>query len=129
MNNIQEKYITVAEAKKIAEALKGKGLPAPGRILICSYKGLKQTSGGIYIPQNIDEKELPRKGVLIQANRPTDFSQEELAIGTLVTFGMYAGKEVFFNEQQLPGWLDINLEDYKFTVLSESEIVYIETNK
>lgn len=122
--NLENRQISVATANKIAEALKGKGLPSPGRTLICSPTGENTTAGGIIIPGTANEKDMPRKGVVIQTNELEQI--QELPIGSVVTYGMYAGKEIQFSKELIPF---INLENYKFTILSETEIIYIETNE
>lgn len=123
--NLPNRQIPVCLAKQIAKVLKGKGLPSPGKVLICTPSGEITTQSGIILSSVINEKDLPRKGVIIQSNNLELFPKEQLMVGTIVTYGMYAGKEVNFDEDTLPF---INLKDYKFTILSESEIVYIETN-
>lgn len=122
---LENKQISMDQAKAIAHELSGNGFPTKGRILILSPTGEQKTKSGIIISQTVDKKELPRKGVIIQDNT------EELSlcnvVGTIVTYGMYAGKEI-----QLDDVLEkvgISKDDYIFTVLSYTEVIYIETNK
>ena len=107
MLNLQTNQVNVAKAKEIASCLDGKGLPSPG---------------GIIAPGSA-EKELPRKGVVIQFNQLENFPMME--VGTVITFGMYAGKEMNFQSEQIPC---VDFSKYKFTILSETEVIYMESN-
>lgn len=125
--DLENKQVSVLVAHKIAEILKTKGMPSPGKLLIISPTGDQLTKGGILIPGTANEKDLPRKGVLIQVNKPDLFSEDQLKVGIVVTYGMYAGKEIQF-EKEVYDQVNLSQDQYKFTVLSESEVVYIETN-
>lgn len=122
--DLENRQISLELATKIANSLRGKGLPSPGRVLICSPTGENTTTGGIIIPGTANDKDLPRKGVIIQSNQLDQF--DNLEVGTVVTYGMYAGKELQFSKERLPF---LNMENYKFTILSESEIIYVEANE
>lgn len=123
--DLQNRQISVLKAEKLAEALKGKGAPSPGRILICTPKGEQMTQSGIIIPGS-GEKELPRKGVIIQTNALEILDESMMKPGTIITYGMYAGKEIEFSQELIP---EETSKNYKFTILSEAEVIYIETNK
>ena len=124
MTTLANKQISVALANQIANALEGKGIPSPGRLLLIVPTGEQMTQGGILIPGN-NEKEFNRKGVVIQCGE-LDTLKYDIITGQIVTFGMYAGKEIEFNPEQLQM---VDFVNYKFTILSESEVIYIETNK
>lgn len=124
MMNLENRQISVEVANKLAAILKNKGVPAPGRLLLVSPTGEQTTTGGILIPGTTNEKDLPRKGVVVQFNQ-VDSLEGTLQVGVIITYGMYAGKELQFNPQDVP-FLDLN--NYKFTILSESEVIYIESN-
>lgn len=123
--DLENRQISVLKANKLADALSGKGLPSPGRILICTPKGEQKTASGIIIPGS-GEKELPRKGVVIQANHLEILEPDVVKVGTIITYGMYAGKEIEFPANLIPKETS---ENYKFTILSETEVIYIETNQ
>lgn len=124
MTHLANKQVSASLAKEIHDALKTKGFPAPGRILLIVPTGEQMTQGGILIPGN-QEKEFARKGVVIQAGS-LDTLKREIYTGQIITFGMYAGKEIEFTPEQLPM---VDFVNYKFTILSESEVIYIESNK
>ena len=48
-----------------------------------------------------------------------------MEVGTVITFGMYAGKEMNFQPEQIPC---VDFSKYKFTILSETEVIYMESN-
>lgn len=123
MMNLENRQISVEVANKIAEALQKKGKPAPGRILLVTLTGEQTTTGGILIPGTTNEKDLPHKGVVVQFNELENLPF--ITTGVIITFGMYAGKEIQFSPQDIP-FLDMN--NYKFTILSETEVIYIESN-
>lgn len=114
--------ITLQEATKLSLYLKGRGFPTEDRILILSPTGEQVTKKGIIIASSVDKKELPRKGVVIQNN-----SSKDMPTGSVVTYGIYAGKEIDFDEN-VYDHIGIRKEEYTFTVLSVSEVIYVEKN-
>lgn len=124
MSKVELNLLSVEEAKWLNEKLKGVGTPTGSRVLIVSpmVTADTKTKGGLYIPQEHDKETVPRKGVVIQVGPITNEQQEEypgLQVGAVVTYGLYAGKE-----------LDIvDLPNQVTTILSLNEILYIETNK
>lgn len=121
---LKNSQISLSQAHKLADLLMYKGFPTPGKILILSPTGEQRTKSGIIISSTVDKKDLPRKGVVIQDNS----SLPGLIVGTVVTYGMYAGKELHLSEDLFES-IGVTKEDYTFTVLSESEVIYTETNK
>lgn len=117
--------ISRSKAIKLAEYLAGNGFPTEDRLLIVSPTGEQVTKTGIIIASSVDKKELPRKGVVIQNNSDTD---KFITVGSIVTYGMYAGKEIHFDED-IYQEIGIKKEDYTFTVLSIPEVIYVEKNK
>lgn len=122
---LKNRQITREQANKLADFLAGKGYPTEDRLLIVSPTGEQMTAGGIIISASPDNKELPRKGVVIQNNSDTD---KFIKVGSIVTYGMYAGKEIHFDDEVFHT-LGIARKEYKFTILSTSEVVYVEQNK
>ena len=121
--DLLNKQISKEKAKELHNHISLNGWPSPNRVLICTPTGETQTASGIIIPGG-NEKDLPRKGVIVHFNIPDneDKSGYDLSIGDVVTYGMYAGKEL---DIDIPADI-INREQYKFTVLSLTEIIYIE---
>lgn len=98
------------------------GMPADDRLLVAVPKDEAKTASGLIIPSGVKE-DVPRKGVIVKFG---NMDQEQsiiksLEIGTIITFGLYAGKEVEFENRY-------KLEGTKFMVLSISEVIYIESN-
>lgn len=124
MSKVELNLLSVEKAKWLNEKLKGVGTPTGSRVLIVSpvVTADTKTKGGLYIPQDHDKDTVPRKGVVIQVGPITNEQREDypgLQVGAVVTYGLYAGKE-----------LDIlDLSDQVTTILSLNEILYIETNE
>ena len=124
MSKVELNLLSVEETKWLNEKLKGVGTPTGGRVLIVSPKVTSETKtqSGLYIPQDHDKDTVPRKGVVIQVGYITKEQEVDypgLQVGAVVTYGLYAGKE-----------LDVlDLPDQVTTILSLNEILYIETNK
>lgn len=124
MSKVELNLLSVEEAKWLNEKLKCVGTPTGGRVLIVSPKVTSETKtqSGLYIPQDHDKDTVPRKGVVIQVGYITKEQEVDypgLQVGAVVTYGLYAGKE-----------LDVlDLPDQVTTILSLNEILYIETNK
>lgn len=124
MSKVELNLLSVEEAKCLNEKLKGVGTPTGGRVLIVSPKVTSETKtqSGLYIPQDHDKDTVPRKGVVIQVGYITKEQEVDypgLQVGAVVTYGLYAGKELDV----------IDLPDQVTTILSLNEILYIETNK
>lgn len=109
---------------EISEALIG--IPTYDRVLLLTNSGEKQTQGGIIIP-GLAKEDLPRRGVVIKTGLSSDEDThkligEKLQTGMVVTYGLYAGKEVnpmFYNQYELPS-------GYSLVVLSFNEIIFLE---
>lgn len=124
MSKVELNLLSVEGAKWLNEKLKGVGTPTGGRVLIVSPKVTSETKtqSGLYIPQDHDKDTVPRKGVVIQVGYITKEQEVDypgLQVGAVVTYGLYAGKELDV----------IDLSDQVTTILSLNEILYIETNK
>lgn len=129
MNNIKMNYLTIEEANLILESFKGKVLPTENRVLIVSPTGDTKV-GDIIIPGTTKEGK-PRKGVVIMPGIITEEyeSYKNITTGSIVTYGLYAGKEVEFDDELIPGDLYLKMKEQNFSVLSLNEIILIETNK
>ena len=87
--------------------------------------------GGIIIPGQAKD-ELPNKGVVIlQGHLDEEYKWygDLIETGRILTYGMYAGKEIEFNPEIFrKEGISIDLDKNKFTVLSVNEIIYSEIN-
>lgn len=120
------KLVSVGLAKTLSNIIVGQ--PSEDRVLIVhSDERDRKTKGGLYVPDNARE-DIPKKGVVVKFGPINDTYRnyiEQLKIGSIITYGMYAGKEI------IPTITDsnINIENYKFSVLSLNEIIFVEPNK
>lgn len=112
--------LSAVAAKTVNENLKSKGIPTIDRIVIAVSNKDFQTSTGIIIPGG-NKEDVPRRGTIVQVgNISTDYQyfKELLQIGSVVTYGNYAGKKIEPDCIQLDG--------FDLMVLSLTEICYIE---
>lgn len=122
MSKVNLNLISLSQARDIHEKLNGVGIPTNGRVLILSPTGEVQTQSGLFVPSDRDKETVPRKGVVVQMS---NLSKEQLddypglQVGSVVTYGIYAGKEVDV----------VDVTGQVATILSLNEILYIETNK
>lgn len=115
--------ISTMVAQKLNEAIPG--IPSMDRILIASPKDVETTSSGIIIPDQVREG-VPRKGVVIKQgfiSEENNSYKDQTEIGRIITYGLYAGKEIEFD---LPE--DLKKLDIKFSVISLTEVIYTEPN-
>lgn len=128
---IKLNYISVKTAEAIKAVLDGKVLPSENRVLVFSPGEEETTVGGIIIPGNVKEGR-PRKGVVIISGKLDEnhLNFEELTrTGLIITYGLYAGKEVEFDEELFSEELNTCISKGKFTVLDTNEIIMAEANK
>ena len=131
---IEQNFISEEQAIMINNILAckhGGSLPE-NRVLILTPKNDNIKVGGIFLPATTDKKDLPRKGVMVQMGHLTEdniYYSDLLKVGRVITYGMYAGKELDFPEELFSSVDGFNPEDHTFTVLSIQEIVYTESNK
>lgn len=128
---IKLNYISVKTAEAIKAVLDGKVFPSENRVLVFS-PGEEETSvGGIIIPGNVKDGR-PRKGVVIISGKLDEnhLNFEELTrTGLIITYGLYAGKEVEFDDELFSEELNSCISKGKFTVLDTNEIIMAEANK
>lgn len=106
------------------------GVPTENRVLIISPKDVNTTKSGIIIPGQVKEG-VPRKGVvLIQGEITEDYKtyKELTTRGKVVTYGLYAGKELEFDLDLFPEQVHEIVKNSTFSVLSMSEVIYSEPN-
>lgn len=106
------------------------GVPTENRVLIISPKDVNTTKSGIIIPGQVKEG-VPRKGVvLIQGEITEDYKtyKELTTKGRVITYGLYAGKELEFDLDLFPEQVHEIIKNSTFSVLSMSEVIYSEPN-
>lgn len=106
------------------------GCPTENRVLILSPKEVNQTRSGLIIPEQVKEG-VPRKGVIVKLGEITEeyrTYRDLVQVGRIVTYGLYAGKELEFETDKLTSGLQQLLEKNTLTVLSMNEIIYSEPN-
>lgn len=107
------------------------GCPTENRVLILSPKEVNQTRSGLIIPEQVKEG-VPRKGVIVKLGEITEeyrTYRDLVQIGRIVTYGLYAGKEMEFETEKLSPALQQLLEKNTLTVLSMNEVIYTEPNE
>lgn len=122
-------FVSVAVAQKFNEELPGS--PTENRVLILSPKEVNQTKSGLFIPEQVKEG-VPRKGVVVKSGIITEeynTYKDFVGIGRIVTYGLYAGKEIEFETDKLSPALQQLLEKNTLTVLSMNEVIYTEPNE
>ena len=122
-------FVSVAVAQKFNEELPGS--PTENRVLILSPKEVNQTRSGLIIPEQVKEG-VPRKGVIVKLGEITEeyrTYRDLVQIGRIVTYGLYAGKEMEFETEKLSPALQQLLEKNTLTVLSMNEVIYTEPNE
>ena len=126
--NYSMTFISPLVAEKFNQELPG--CPTENRVLILSPKEVKQTKSGLIIPEQVKEG-VPRKGVVVKSGEITEeykTYRELVGIGRIVSYGLYAGKELEFETDKLSPALQKILEKNVLTVLSMNEVVYSEPN-
>lgn len=129
MANFNMNYISSVVAHQFEEILSKVGTPSNNRVLILSPNSETTTSSGIIIPESVKEGK-PRKGVIVSKGLMDDdsISKDITSVGNLVTYGLYAGKDIEFDLNLFPETLQKILSRHTFTVLSINEIIYAEYN-
>lgn len=118
--NVIQNLLSQEAALRVSE--KVTGMPTEDRILIAVPTNEAQTSSGLIIP-TVAKDDVPKKGVIIGMGL-MDLERrlnQHLRIGQIITFGLYAGKEIELES-------GYKLESQKFMVLSIEEVIYIESN-
>lgn len=131
--NVQLNYLKVSQAVELADFLYKNGRPTENRILIVSPSDESKSKSGLIIPETVKEG-MPRKGVVLTRGFIDECNQSYDSLtstGTIVTYGLYAGKELSFDLDEFfkthPDLKEV-INKSKFTVLALNEIIYAETN-
>lgn len=131
-NNVKWDLVDKAIATKLKKALMG--FPTRDRVLICSVGNESTTVGGIILTKTPSSDSIPKKGVVIQLGEISEEYHgtqfENLVPGDVVYYGLYAGKQLdlSFDLETYPELAEV-VDNYDFTVLSLSELLFIEPNK
>lgn len=127
---IKQNFVSSEKVKLFQEGLANLGGLLPeNKLLILTPKEQEYKVNGIIIPGKIEDP--PRKGVVIQSGEITEeyrTYKDLIKPGRVITYGLYAGKEVEFPKEAFPIELRPEFEQQKFTVLSLTEIAYSENN-
>lgn len=123
-------HISITVAQKLAAILKENGTPTENRVLILSPKDQDGKVGNIIIPGQVKEG-IPREGVVIFPGPITeDYTSYKgmIQTGVIVTYGLYAGKEVDLWEHVNNSDIELSEDKWEFTVLALNEIIYVNVN-
>lgn len=131
---VEQNFISKEQAKEICKSLANNlgGYLPENRVMIVTPNNTDIKVGNILLPDTTDKKDLPRKGVIVQMGGLSEeniYYKDLLSIGRVLTYGMYAGKELDFPQELFDTVKNFNLDDHTFTVLSIQEIIYSELNK
>lgn len=124
MMNIDFNFINKETAQLLNRAINGK--PTENRFVI-AVSTTEKKSNGLIIP-NLAKEEIPKKGVVIQKGPFTEDFQNynlDIEIGDILSYGLYAGKQIYPKFDYLE---DDITSDLEFYVISAQEIIYIEPN-
>ena len=124
-------HISLTVAQKLAEVLKRDGTPTENRVLILSPKDQDTQVGGLIIP-GISKEGVPREGVVIFPGPITEdyiTYKGMINTGVVITYGLYAGKEVDLWEPLKLTDIELTEDKWEFTVLALNEIIYVRENK
>jgi len=128
--NVKMNFVSYEVANQLNEALSSTGICPENRVVVLSPNNETTTSTGIIIPGTAKD-DLPRKGVVVQSGYIDELNRcfrDCTKIGMIITYGLYAGKELEL-QYDLPSGLNDLLKTNKLTVLSVNEIIYSECNK
>lgn len=124
-------FISPEVAQAIHNVLAKRGEPSMDRILVFSPKEDDIVQGGIIIPGQVKEGK-PNKGVVVDSGYISEEYapyREATKVGRIITYGMYAGKEVDFDPSIFKeAGIEIDTERNAFTILAINEIIYSEIN-
>lgn len=131
---VEQNFISKEQAKEICKSLANNlgGYLPENRVMIVTPNNTDVKVGNILLPDTTDKKDLPRKGVIVQMGCLSEeniYYKDLLSIGRVLTYGMYAGKELDFPQELFSTVKGFNMDDHTFTVLSIQEIIYSELNK
>lgn len=131
---VEQNFISKEQAKEICKSLANNlgGYLPENRVMIVTPNNTDIKVGNILLPDTTDKKDLPRKGVIVQMGCLSEeniYYKDLLSIGRVLTYGMYAGKELDFPQEIFDTVKGFNMDDHTFTVLSIQEIIYSELNK
>lgn len=127
---IKQNFVSMEKVILFQKGLASLGGQVPeNKLLILTPNEQEHKVNGIIIPGKPED--MPRKGVVIQAGEITEEYRtfnDLVKPGRVITYGLYAGKEIEFPKEAFPMELRPEFEHQKFTVLSLTEIAYSENN-
>lgn len=128
---VKQNFVPLEKVKLFQQGLINLGGLIPeNKILILTSKESYYKVGSIIVTST-NRDDIPHKGVVLQSGEITEeyrSFRELVQPGRVVTYGMYAGKEIDFPKESFPIEVQPDFEQQKFTVLSLTEIAYSENN-
>lgn len=124
-------HISTELACKLANYLSNVGTPTENRVLILSPKDQDTRVGSIIVPGS-NKEDMPREGVVIFTGPITEdyiTYKSMVQTGAIVTYGLYAGKEVDLWQDVKKAGIELSDDKWEFTVLAFNEIIFIHENK
>ena len=121
MSKISKRVLSLMASQTVAQQLSTIGLPPTDKVVMAIVKEQEQRTGsGIIIPtKEVDG--VPNRGTIVQVGFISDdykYLKDHLTVGTIVTYGNYAGKEVEPDR--------FENDSIKLMVISLEEIMYFE---
>ncbi|MEG1415371.1 MAG: hypothetical protein RSC49_02085 [Clostridium sp.] len=121
MSKISKRVLSLMASQTVAQQLSTIGLPPTDKVVMAIVKEQEQRTGsGIIIPTK-EVEGVPNRGTIVQVGFISDdykYLKDHLTVGTIVTYGNYAGKEVEPDR--------FENDSIKLMVISLAEIMYFE---
>ena len=119
-NNLTLPMLSKVAAENVNKKLEAIGIPTVDRVVIAISNKDFKTQSGIIIPGG-NKEDVPKRGTIVQVGKISNeyfYFNDLLKVGSIITYGNYAGKKIEPSE--------VELEEYDLMVLSLTEICYIE---
>lgn len=119
-NNLTLPMLSKVAAENVNKKLEAIGIPTVDRVVIAISNKDFKTQSGIIIPGG-NKEDVPKRGTIVQVGKISNeysYFNDLLKVGSIITYGNYAGKKIEPSE--------VELEGYDLMVLSLTEICYIE---
>lgn len=121
MSKISKRVLSLMASQTVAQQLSTIGLPPTDKVVMAIVKEQEQRTGsGIIIPTK-EVEGVPNRGTIVQVGFISDdykYLKDHLTVGTIITYGNYAGKEVEPDR--------FENDSIKLMVISLAEIMYFE---
>lgn len=121
MPKISKRVLSLEASVEVNRKLQAIGMPPTDRVIMAVLDSQEQrTPSGIILP-NDGVEGTPNRGTIVQVGFISEdykYLRDNLSIGTIITYGNYAGKQVEPDK--------IDLKGVKLMVISINEIMYFE---